>query len=107
MGDKPQLARVKIEQIAELSGVSRSTVSRVLNADPNVKESTRARVADVIERMNYHPNMVARRLASGRTHIIGLVIPTGVAALFTDPFFPNLIQGAASVCSARDYSVML
>jgi LacI family transcriptional regulator len=101
------LNRLKIEQIAELSGVSRSTVSRVLNADPNVKESTRARVAEVIERMNYHPNMVARRLASGRTHIIGLVIPTALAALFTDPFFPSLIQGVVSACSAHEHSVML
>jgi LacI family transcriptional regulator len=102
-----QLARVKIEQIAELSGVSRSTVSRVLNADPNVKESTRARVSEVIQRTNYHPNMVARRLASGRTNILGLVIPTAVSALFADPFFPNLIQGVVSVCTARDFSVML
>jgi LacI family transcriptional regulator len=98
---------MKIEEIAKLSGVSRSTVSRVLNDDPNVKESTRARVMDMIQRMNYRPNVVARRLASGRTHIIGLVIPTAVSALFTDPFFPGLIQGVASACNAREHSVML
>ena len=50
---------MKIEEIAKLSGVSRSTVSRVLNDDPNVKDSTRVRVMDVIERENYRPNMVA------------------------------------------------
>jgi LacI family transcriptional regulator len=98
---------MKIEQIAKLSGVSRSTVSRVLNADPNVKETTRSRVMEVIERVNYRPNVVARRLASGRTHVLGLVIPTAVSSLFTDPYFPGLIQGVSSACNAREYSVML
>jgi LacI family transcriptional regulator len=98
---------MKIEQIAKLSGVSRSTVSRVLNNDPNVKETTRSHVMEVIKRTNYRPNVVARRLASGRTHIIGLVIPTAVSALFSDPYFPSLIQGVTSACSAREYSVML
>ncbi len=98
---------MKIEEIAKLSGVSRSTVSRVLNADPNVKDTTRARVVEVIERVNYRPNVVARRLASGRTHILGLVIPTAVSALFTDPYFPGLIQGVTAACNAREHSVML
>jgi LacI family transcriptional regulator len=98
---------MKIEEIAKLSGVSRSTVSRVLNDNPNVKSSTRTRVTDMIKRNNYRPNVVARRLASGRTHVIGLVIPTALSALFTDPFLPGLIQGVASACNARDHSVML
>ncbi len=98
---------MKIEQIAKMSGVSRSTVSRVLNADPNVKETTRSRVMEVIERVNYRPNVVARRLASGRTHVLGLVIPTAVSSLFTDPYFPGLIQGVSMACNAREYSVML
>jgi LacI family transcriptional regulator len=96
-----------IEEVAKLSGVSRSTVSRVINNDPNVKEATRARVKEVIEQVNYRPNVVARRLASGRTRIIGLVLPTAQSSLFTDPFFPGLIQGITTVCNARDYSVML
>lgn len=98
---------MKIEEIAHLSGVSRSTVSRVLNGDPNVKETTRTRVAEVIERMNYRPNVVARRLASGRTHVLGLVIPRAISTLFADPYFPGLIQGVATACNARDHSVML
>jgi LacI family transcriptional regulator len=96
-----------IEEVAKLSGVSRSTVSRVINNDPNVKESTRSRVMEVIQRVNYQPNAVARRLASGRTKIIGLVLPTAQSSLFTDPFFPGLIQGITTVCNARDYSLML
>jgi LacI family transcriptional regulator len=96
-----------IEEVAKLSGVSRSTVSRVINNDPNVKESTRARVQEVIRRVNFQPNSVARGLASGRTRIIGLVLPTAHSSLFTDPYYPGLIQGITAACNAQDYSVML
>jgi LacI family transcriptional regulator len=96
-----------LEEIAKLSGVSRSTVSRVINNDPNVRDDTRARVWEIVRRLNYHPNAAARGLAAGRTRVLGLVIPTGVAALFTDPYFPILIQGVTAACNAHDHSVML
>jgi LacI family transcriptional regulator len=96
-----------LEQIAEQAGVSRSTVSRVMNDHPSVDDDTRARVLSVAERLNYQPNIAARSLAAGRTRILGLVIPMGVSALFTDPYFPLLIQGISSACSANDHSVML
>ena len=98
---------MNLEQIAKLSGVSRSTVSRVINNDPNVSEVTRDKVMQIVKRVNYTPNAAARGLAAGRKHVLGLVIPTGVAALFTDPYFPILIQGVSSACNAREYSVML
>ncbi len=98
---------MNLEQIAKLSGVSRSTVSRVINNDPDVSEGTRERVMQVVKRVNYTPNAAARGLAAGRTHVLGLVIPMGVAALFTDPYFPILIQGVSSACNSREYSVML
>jgi LacI family transcriptional regulator len=98
---------MNLEQIAELSGVSRSTVSRVINNDPNVSDQTRDRVMQVVRRVNYVPNAAARGLAAGRTHVIGLVIPMGVSTLFTDPYFPLLIQGVSSACNAHEYSVML
>ena len=98
---------MKLEEIAKLSGVSRSTVSRVINDDPNVREITRERVRKVIRQVNYHPNAAARGLAAGRTRILGLLIPERVTSLFSDPYFPLLIQGISSACNARDHSVML
>jgi LacI family transcriptional regulator len=98
---------VNLEEIAELTGVSRSTVSRVINNDPNVNESTRERVWAIVRQVNFHPNAAARGLAAGRTRVLGLVIPMGVSALFTDPYFPILIQGVSSACNANDQSVML
>ena len=98
---------MNLEQIAKLSGVSRSTVSRVVNDDPNVSEITRDKVMQIVRRVNYMPNAAARGLAAGRTHVIGLVIPTGVSALFTDPYYPLLIQGISSACNTNNRSVML
>ena len=51
---------MNLEEIAKLSRVSRSTVSRVINNDPNVKEQTRAQVLEVVRRLNFHPNAAAR-----------------------------------------------
>lgn len=96
-----------LEHIAQQAGVSRATVSRVINGDENVKEQTRLRVMDVIQQNNFQPNIAARSLAAGRTNVLGLVIPAGVSAIFTDPYFPLLIQGVSSACNAKDYSVML
>lgn len=98
---------MNLEDIAKLSGVSRSTVSRVINNDPNVRESTRRRVQEVIRKMNFQPNLAARTLAAGHARVIGLVIPMGVATMFTDPYFPMLIKGISTACNANDYSVML
>ena len=96
-----------LEDIARMSGVSRSTVSRVINMDPNVHEQTRTKVQSVIQSIDFQPNLAARGLAAGHTRVIGLVIPTGVVAIFTDPYFPLVIQGVSSACNARGYSVML
>ncbi len=96
-----------LEELAKQAGVSRSTVSRVINNHPNVDPDTRAKVLAIAEKLNYQPNLAARGLAAGRTRVLGLVIPMGVAALFSDPYFPILIQGIASACNAHDHSVML
>jgi LacI family transcriptional regulator len=96
-----------IEEVAKLSHVSRSTVSRVINDDPNVNAGTRQRVKTVIQAINFQPNRAARRLAGGRARVLGLVVPVGVVRLFTDPYFPLLIQGITSACNANDLSVML
>jgi len=98
---------MNLEEVARLSGVSRSTVSRVVNNDPNVSEITRGKVLEIIKEVNFQPNAAARSLAAGRTRILGLVIPMGVSALFTDPYFPLLIQGVSVACNTHDHSVML
>jgi LacI family transcriptional regulator len=96
-----------LEDIAQLSSVSRSTVSRVINGDANVREETRRRVLEVIQRNNYQPNLAARQLAAGHTKVIGLVIPAGVGTIFSDPYFAQFTQGLSDACSEKEYSIML
>lgn len=98
---------MNLEDIARLAGVSRSTVSRVVNDDPRVSEAVRARVKAVIAEHNYHPNAAARSLASRRTRVVGLLIPAMASQIFSDPWFPVMIQGCMDGCQAQDLSLML
>lgn len=98
---------VNLEEIAKLAGVSRSTVSRVINGDRRVSEDVRRRVQDVIRTHHYHPNAAARSLASKRTRIIGFLIPQEIGFIFRDPFFAVLLQGAVEVCNEADHSLAM
>ena len=96
-----------LEEVARLARVSRSTVSRVINDHPSVREETRQRVWEAIEESGYRPHAVARSLVTKRTRIVGMVIPEVVTALFTDPFFPILLRGATESCNEHGYQLML
>lgn len=96
-----------LEEIARRSGVSRSTVSRVINQQPNVSEDVRKRVEAVIQETGYQPNLAAQTLVSKRSWMIGLVLPRSVSSLFTDPYFPRLTQGIAKGCNRFDYTLGL
>jgi LacI family transcriptional regulator len=96
-----------LEEVARLAGVSRSTVSRVINNHPNVRTEKRERVWQVIRKSGYQPHAVARSLVTNRTQIVGMVIPEAVTRLFTDPFFPILLRGATDACNAHRYQLML
>jgi LacI family transcriptional regulator len=101
------MPNLTLEDVAEKAGVSRSTVSRVINDQPNVSEGVRDRVWEVINETGYQPNVAARSLASQRSYMIGLVLPHSVSYLFTDPYIPHLIQGVAKSCNQSDYTLGL
>lgn len=88
-----------LEQIGKRAGVSRSTVSRVLNDHPDVRPEVRARVEAVIEETGYLPNQAARALVSSRSGLIGLVMPTEVDELFGDPYYSSLVNGIQQGCA--------
>lgn len=96
-----------LEGVAALAGVSRSTASRVINGSPHVTDRARTRVNDAIARLGYVPNRTARSLVRGRTQTIAMVIPERTAEFFADPYFAEVIQGAAMYASRTDYSLTL
>lgn len=101
------MGKFTLEQIAQMAGVSRSTVSRVVNHHTGVKPAVRERVSKVIQETGYHPDPAARSLAGQRSGIIGLVVPRAVQFLFTDPYYPRLMQGIAQACNSYDYILSL
>lgn len=96
-----------LETVAALAGVSRSTVSRVINSSPKVTPEALAAVNKAIEVLGYVPNRAARSLASRRTQAIALVIPENTARFFADPYFASVIQGAAMRLASTDYTLTL
>ena len=91
-------ANLTLEEIGRRAGVSRSTVSRVLNDHPDVRPEVRARVEAVIEETGYLPNQAARALVSSRNGLIGLVMLTEVDELFGDPYYSALVNGIQQGC---------
>jgi len=96
-----------LEMVATEAGVSRSTVSRVVNASPQVTPEAIAAVTAAIDKLGYVPNRAARILASRRTFSIALVIPENTAKFFADPYFATVIQGVAMHLSSTEYTLSL
>jgi DNA-binding LacI/PurR family transcriptional regulator len=96
-----------LEAVAHAAGVSRATVSRVVNGSHRVRPSTRTVVERAIHRLGYTPNRAARSLVTKRTDSVGLVIPEPTSKLFGDPFFPRLIRGINSVLGEADQLLVL
>lgn len=91
---------LRLKELAEQLGLSRTTVSRALNGFPEVNEETRVRVQAAAERLGYQPNAVARKLATGRTGVIGVVFPP-LDNFIADPHFIEWLAGTTSWCSEK------
>lgn len=101
------MARLTLEEIGRMAGVSRSTVSRVINGQPGVSDDAKARVLEIIDETGFRPNSAARSLVSNRTGVLGLVIPSSVQNLFADPYFGTLIQGITRAANAAEQTLSL
>lgn len=99
---------MNLEDIAQKAGVSRSTVSRVINNERYVSEDARQRVLAVIEQENFRPNPAARTLVTRRSSIVGTAIPQTSNVFFGDnSYYPMLLQGIAEAVNQRDYGMLL
>ncbi|MDQ4214984.1 LacI family DNA-binding transcriptional regulator [Microbacterium capsulatum] len=105
--DPKRAGRSTIEEVAAAAGVSRSTVSRVVNGSTAVSPHALAAVHAAIERLGYVPNRAARTLASRQTHAIALVVPEDTTRFFGDPFFAAVVAGISDRIARSDYILNL
>ncbi|WP_296001343.1 LacI family DNA-binding transcriptional regulator [Rugamonas sp.] len=91
-----------IKQVAQVAGVSFTTVSHVLNDTRPVSAAARARVLAAVEQLHYVPSALARSMKSRTTGTIGLIIPNN-----TNPYFSEVARGIEDSCYAAGYSVIL
>jgi DNA-binding LacI/PurR family transcriptional regulator len=106
-GRQPTTGLATLEAVARVAGVSRATVSRVVNDSPRVSTDVRRAVEAAIETLGYVPNRAARSLVTRRSDSVGVVITEPTGRLFTDPFFPRLLRGISAELSARGRQLVL
>lgn len=100
LGEPPH--RVTLADLARLTGVSESTVSRALRSDPQISLHTQQRVQQIAEQVSYVPNSAARSLVLRRSHIFGLVVPD-----VTDPIHGQMIAVFEQEAAAVGYSSLI
>src|SRR5262245_6164951 len=100
--------RPTLERVAAQAGVSRATVSRVVNGSPKVTPDVRNAVEKAVRDLGYVPNQIARSLATARTNLIALVFPEPSARVFSDdPFFPSVVRGVSQELERSGYQLIL
>ncbi|MEL7298096.1 MAG: LacI family DNA-binding transcriptional regulator, partial [Pseudomonadota bacterium] len=101
-------AKVTIFEVAQRAGVSIKTVSRVINREPNVRDTTRERVEQAVNELNYRPDQSARNLASQKSHLIGLVYDDPAAyELPSSGYIIRLQEGALRACRASMHELLI
>ncbi|MFT2009606.1 LacI family DNA-binding transcriptional regulator [Pontibacter sp. 13R65] len=94
--------KVTIHDIAEKLNVTASTVSRALNDNPRISDATKKAVLKIAKQLNYQPNNIAAALRNGRSHIIGIIVPTADRA-----FFSSVVRGIEEIANKINYKVII
>lgn len=104
---RPSPGRPTLEMVAREAGVSRATVSRVVNGQTTVNAQLTDIVNGAIKRLNYVPNHSARPLAKRASNAVALVVPESTTKFFRDPFFVSVVDGIVSRLDENDYVLNL
>ena len=91
-----------LEDVGRQCGVSRSTVSRVINNSPLVNQATKERVLEAIKTLNYAPNFIARSLTKNSTETLAVTLPD-----ITGGVFPEILAGMDEIASQRGYHLLV
>jgi LacI family transcriptional regulator len=93
---------VRLKDIAEELGVSIVTVSKALRDRPDVAKETKAKILERVKRLNYRPNLAARSLVTGRSSLVGLVVPDLI-----HPFFSEIAKALAAHLRKKNYFLLV
>ncbi|MEU9116193.1 LacI family DNA-binding transcriptional regulator [Streptomyces sp. NPDC048483] len=99
--------RPTLEAVAARAGVSRATVSRVVNGGTGVRAAVRERVRQAVAELGYVPNSAARSLVTRRTGAVAVIIAEPETRVFSDPFFGRQLRGISRELSAADTQLLL
>ncbi|KUF14373.1 LacI family DNA-binding transcriptional regulator [Streptomyces silvensis] len=100
-------SRPTLEAVAARAGVSRATVSRVVNGEAGVREALAAKVRRAVQELGYVPNRAARSLVTRRHDAVAVVIAEPETRVFGDPFFALQLRGISKELTARDVQLVL
>ncbi|MCQ4084790.1 LacI family transcriptional regulator [Streptomyces sp. RB6PN25] len=106
-GSQADTLRPTLEAVAALAGVSRATVSRVVNGGAGVRAELRDKVQRAVEELGYVPNLAARTLVTRRNGAVAVVIAEPEDRVFSDPFFAQQLRGISKELSAADCQLVL
>jgi LacI family transcriptional regulator len=91
-----------LKELSKLLNISISTVSKALNDSHEISDTTKKRVHELAEKLNYKPNRIAQQLKNNKTKTIGVILPT-----VTNPFFAEVLHGIEMAATDNDYDIIV
>lgn len=101
------MSQMTIYEIAKIAGVSKATVSRVLNNKPDVLPETRDKIKSIISQYDFQPNAYAKAITSRSSKTLGLVIPHDANYIFSNPYYNEIMRGVSIEAKNNGYHLML
>jgi LacI family transcriptional regulator len=98
---------ITIDEIARMAGVSKTTVSRVLNDKPDVSPETRDKILSLIAEHDFQPNAFAKAISLQKSHTVGLLIPHDAEYIFSNQFFVAVMHGVSTALDHLGYYLLL
>jgi LacI family transcriptional regulator len=99
--------RLTITELAQMAGVSKTTVSRVINNKPDVDPETRKRIHSLIDEYGFQPNAFAKAISLQKSRHIGLIIPHDAAYVFSNPFYTEVMRGVSTEIDRQGYYLVV
>lgn len=99
--------RITIGELAKIAGVSKTTISRVINSKPDVDPATREKILSLIAEYGFQPNAFAKAISQKQNNHIGLLIPHKAEYVFSNPFYTEVMRGVSTAVDENGYYLLI